>query len=161
MGISVFVKFAQGARNPQGAISQVEALDMYYLPTYNLNLEIMSVKYNRATNKLEVTLKNTEPQAVYAVGTYSLTAADGTKITVGDVGANFIDANEVKTFTYDAQELPEGGISADIFIIYGESQGSLEKEIRKTIDVESVRILDECEIQVNSVSYNKRNKNFY
>ena len=79
LGISVFVKFAQGARNPQGAISQVEALDMFYLPSYNLNLEVVSLKYNKATNKLEVTLRNTVSQAIYFTGSYSLTASDATR----------------------------------------------------------------------------------
>lgn len=161
LGISVFVKFAQGARSPRGPISQVEALDMFYLPVYTLNLEVESIKYNKATNKLEVTLKNTEEQAVYAIGTYSLTAPDGTKQTVGDVGANFIDGNEIKTFTYDAENLPEGDISVDIFIIYGESKSSLEKEIRKSITAQTVRILDECEIKINEVLFNTRNKQFY
>jgi len=161
LGISVFVKFAQGARAPQGRISQVEALDMYYLPGYTLNLEVDGIKYNKATNQLEVTLKNTEDQAIYFIGTYSVTASDGLKQTVGDIGANFIDGNEIKTMVYDVGTMEEGGISVDIFIIYGESPGSLEKEIRKTLDVETVRILDECQIQINEVSLNTRNKQFY
>lgn len=161
MGISVFVKFAQGARAPQGAISQVEALDMFYLPVYASNLDVESIKYNKATNKLEVTLKDTEAQAVYAIGTYSLTASDGTKRTVGDVGANFIDGNEMKTFTYDLETMPDGDISVDIFIIYGESKGSLEKEIRKSMQIQTVKVLDECEIKVNGVTFNPRNNNFY
>lgn len=161
LGISVFVKFAQGARAPKGAISQVEALDMFYLPVYTLNLEVESIKYNKATNKLEVTLKNTEAQAVYAIATYSLTAADGTKQTVGDIGTNFIDGNEIKTFTYDVETMPEGDINVDIFIIYGESKGSLEKEIRKSMQVQTVRVLDECEVKINEVIFNKINKQFY
>ncbi|MBL7055899.1 hypothetical protein ISS07_03235 [Candidatus Woesearchaeota archaeon] len=161
LGISVFVKFAQGARNPEGAISQVEALDMFYLPVYNVNLEIESIRYNRATGKLEVTIRNIEDQASYFIGTYSLTAADGTRVTVGDVGANFIDGNELKTIVYDIDQLPEGSLSVDIFVIYGESPASLEKEIRKTLDVESVRVLDACEITINEITVNLRNKQFY
>jgi hypothetical protein len=165
LGISVFVKFAQGARAPRGRISQVEALDMFYLPVYTLNLEVDSIKYNKATNQLEVTLKNTEDQAIYFIGTYSLTASDGTKQTVGDVGANFIDGNELKTMVYDVETMPEGKISVDVFIIYGESKGSLEKEIRKTIEVETVRVLDECQIDINpdktEVIVNIRTKIFY
>ena len=161
LGISVFVKFAQSARAPAGRISQVEALDMYYLPVYTLNLEVDSVKYNKATNQLEVTLKNTEDQAIYFIGTYSLTASDGSRQTVGDVGANFIDGNELKTLVYDVDQMDEGGISVDIFIIYGESPGSLEKEIRKTMDVETVRVLDECQIQINGIALNTRNEQFY
>jgi len=161
LGISVFVKFAQGARNPEGSISQVEALDMFYLPSYNINLEIESIRYNRATGKLEVTIKNLEDQAAYFIGTYSLTAADGTRVTVGDVGSNFIDGNELKTIVYDIDQLPEGSLSVDIFVIYGESPASLEKEIRSTLNVESVRVLDACDIAINDIQVNLRNKQFY
>lgn len=161
IGISVFVKFAQGSRAPQGSISQVEALDMFYLPVYNLNLEIDSIKYNRATNQLEVTLKNTQEQAIYFIGTYSLTASDGTKFTVGDVGPTFIDGRETKTMVYDVESLAEGKLTVDIFVIYGESKGSLEKEIRSTIEVETVQVLDECQIQINGVSLNPGSRTFY
>lgn len=161
IGISVFVKFAQGARAPQGRIAQVEALDMFYLPVYTINLEIDSIKYNRATNQLEVTLRNTEDQAVYFIGTYSLTASDDSRQTVGDVGANFIDGNELKTIVYDVEPMPEGRITGDIFIIYGESQGSLEKEIRMTIEVDSVKVIDGCEIQINGVALKVSRKTFY
>ena len=161
MGISVFVKFAQGARAPQGAISQVEALDMFYLPVFALNLEIVSIKYNKATNKLEVTLKNPEAQAVYAIGTYSLTASDGAKQTVGDIGTNFVDGSELKTFTYDVGSMADGDINAEVFIIYGESKGSLEKEIRKNIQIQTVRVLDDCDVKVNQLSLNIKSKTFY
>ena len=108
-----------------------------------------------------MTLKNTEPQAVYLIGTYSLSASDGTKQTLGDVGANFIDGNEIKTLTYDVEALPDGNINVDVFIIYGESKGSLEREIRKTLQVQTVRVLDECDVKINEVTFNARNKDFY
>jgi hypothetical protein len=160
LGISVFVKFAQGARQPEGRISQVEALDMFYLPTYTLNLEVDTIKYNRATNQLEVTLRNTEDQAVYLIGTYGLTDSIGTKATVGDIGPNFIDGNQLKTFVYDVQELAEGKITVEVFIIYGESPGSLEKEIRLVLEVDSVQVIDNCKIQINEVALNMRSKQF-
>ena len=161
LGISVFVKFAQGARSPKGAISQVEALDMFYLPTYRLNLELESVRYNRATNQLEVTIRNTEEQASYFLGTYTLTGNSGEKQTVGDIGANFIDSKELKTVVYDTEQITDGDTNVDAFIIYGESKGSLEKEIRKTVTAQSVRILDECNIKVNDIFFNKRNQIVY
>jgi hypothetical protein len=160
VGISVFVKFAQGARAPQGSISQVEALDMFYLPVYTLNMAVESVKYNRATNQLEVTVRNTEEQAVYFKGTYSLNYAGGTQ-TVGDVDPVFLDGNELKTLVYDVEQIPADKISADVYIIYGESRGSMERVIDITIDVEMVQILDECQIKQNSLVYDKRKGRFY
>ena len=160
VGISVFVKFAQGARDPKGAISQVEALDMFYLPVYTLNMEVESIKYNRATNQLEVNIRNTEEQAVYFKGTYSLKAA-GLEQTVGDIDPIFLDGNELKTVVYDVEPIPEGKITADVYIIYGESKGSMEKVIDTTMDIEVVEILDKCEISLNNLVYNKRKGIFY
>jgi hypothetical protein len=160
LGISVFVKFAQGARQPQGSISQVEALDMFYLPTYDLNLEIDNIKYNRATNQLEVALRNTEDQALYLIGTYGLTDSAGTQATVGDIGPNFIDGSQFKTFVYDVEELADGKITVEVFIIYGESPGSLEKEIRLVMEVGTVEVIDNCKVQINEVAINMRSKQF-
>jgi len=161
VGISVFVKFAQGARDPKGAISQVEALDMFYLPTYILNIEVDSIKYNKATSMLEVSVKNTEDQAVYFKGTYSLTDSSGFKQTIGDISPIFLDGNELKTITYDVEPMAEGKITGDVYIIYGESKGSMEKVLDTSFEIETVEILDECDIKINNLIYDKRGKSFY
>jgi len=161
VGISVFVKFAQGARAPKGAISQVEALDMFYLPTYILNIEIDSIKYNKATNMLEVSIRNTEDQAVYFKGTYSLADSAGFTQKVGDISPIFLDGNELKTITYDVEPMAEGKITGEVYIIYGESKGSMEKVIDTTFEIETVEILDKCDIKINSLVYDKRKKAFY
>jgi len=158
LGISVFVKFAQGARRPTAGVSQVEALDMFYLPVYPLNLELDSIVYNQATNQLEITIVNTEVISAYFSGTYTLTGPDGTTQTVGDLTPNFIDGEEFKTVVYDLDPIPEGSLSADVFIIYGESPGALEKEIRDTFEVNRVRVLDRCEIDIAGIEYNKGRK---
>ena len=161
VGISVFVKFAQGARAPKGAISQVEALDMFYLPTYILNIEVDSIKYNKATNMLEISIRNTEDQAVYFKGTYSLTDSAGFTQKVGDISPIFLDGNELKTITYDMEPMAEGKITGEVYIIYGESKGSMEKVVDTTFEIETVEILDECDIKINSLVYDKRKKTFY
>ena len=161
VGISVFVKFAQGAREPAGAISQVEALDMFYLPTYILNIEVESIKYNKATNMLEISIRNTEDQAVYFKGTYSLTDSAGFTQRVGDISPIFLDENELKTITYEVEPMAEGKIIGEVYIIYGESKGSMEKVIDTTFEIETVEILDECDIKINSLVYDKRGKRFY
>ena len=161
VGISVFVKFAQGAREPAGAISQVEALDMFYLPTYILNIEVESIKYNKATNMLEISIRNTEDQAVYFKGTYSLTDSAGFTQRVGDISPIFLDENELKTITYEVEPMAEGKIIGEVYIIYGESKGSMEKVIDITFEIETVDILDECDIKINSLVYDKRGKRFY
>jgi len=146
IGISVFVKFAQGARNPTDAISAVEGLDLFYLPTYNLNLQIQSMKLNRATKQLEVTLENTVEQAIYFKGTYTLTTADGARVVVGDALAEFIGGQETKTLVYDVEGLGEGDITGRAFVVYGESKNALEKAIDGTFKVDVIDIVDRCEL---------------
>ena len=167
VGISVFVKFARGSREGGAAVSQVEGLDIFYLPTYNLNLVIDDVVYNRATQQLQVTFRNTEPQAVYFRGTYSLEGSDGAKQTVGDVEPIFIDGNDVKTMSYDINPLPEGEIKLDLYTIYGESKGSLEKIIDLHFcdacdrQVQIIEVKDNCDMKINEVKFNKNQHIFY
>ncbi|MDD5086412.1 MAG: hypothetical protein PHV16_01540 [Candidatus Nanoarchaeia archaeon] len=161
VGISVFVKFAQGARSPDSAISQVEALDMFYLPTYILNLELDSIKYNRATGMLEVTIRNTEGQAVFFKGTHSLIDSNGITQTVGDIDPIFLEGNSLKTMIYEVQPMADGKINGDIYIIYGESKNSLEKALSGTFEVGVIDVLDECEIEITNLVYDKRKKEFH
>ncbi len=159
VGISVFVKFAQGARAPQGAISQVEALDMFYLPTYILRIELESVRYNRATGRLEVSIRNTEAQAVYFKGTYSLRDTEGNAQSVGDLDPIFLDGNEVRTLTYDIDPM-SGNITGSAYILYGESRNSLEKVLEAEFNVEIIDVLDNCDIDIKSLVYDRRRKQF-
>lgn len=164
LGISVFVKFAQSARASPSSISQVEGLDMFFLPTYSLDLRVQSVKYNSATGKLEVAIKNNVDQASYFKGTYTLRSGDAS-LTVGDFEPVFIDGNGLKTMVYDAPSLGED-ISATIYIIYGESKNSLEKVIDLKMcpscerKVQSVNIVDACDLKVEGVSYNTGKRAF-
>jgi hypothetical protein len=160
VGISVFVKFAQGARATEGAISQVEALDMFYLPTYILNIELDDIKYNKATDILEVSIRNTEEQALYLKGTYSLTDSEEGKQTVGDINSVFLDGNELKTFTYDVEKLPEGDIKGEVYILYGESKISLEKILDDEFEVSTIEIFDRCDIDIENLVYSKTRKSF-
>ncbi|MFH1642208.1 MAG: hypothetical protein ABIC04_04875 [Nanoarchaeota archaeon] len=161
VGISVFVKFAQSARSPQGAISQVEALDMFYLPTYILNMQLDSMKYNKATNKVEVTLQNTEDQAVFFKGTYNLIPSGGSEQKFGDIIEIFLDGNEIKTLTYDVEPITDGKIIVEAYIIYGESKGSMEKIIDTSIEIDIVDVVDNCEMAITGFLYDNRRKYFY
>jgi hypothetical protein len=161
VGISVFVKFAQGARANKGAISQVEALDMFYLPTYILNIELDSVTYNKATKMLEVSIQNTENQAVYFKGTYRITDSTGTTQSVGDLTPLYLDGNELKTMTYGVETMSEGNITGEAYVIYGESKGSMEKAIDEKFIVGTIEVFDECEIKIVNLLFEKRKKTFH
>ncbi|MBU0667262.1 MAG: hypothetical protein ABIC91_02630 [Nanoarchaeota archaeon] len=151
-GISVFVKFAQGSRVPQGGISKVEDLDRFPMPAYILDLKIFSVFYNRATGLLELTIQNNAELASYFKSTITIFSGDEVK-TVGDESPIFIDSEEYKTVTYPLQLLSDENISAELFIVYGESKKSLENIIRGTFPVESITIMDESLINITGVYY--------
>ncbi len=165
VGISVFVKYARSARQPTGSVSQVEGLDAFYLPTYSLNLEIDSLTYNKANKQLEVVLRNTQDQAAYFKGTYTLTSQGGAKLTVGDADAIFIEPNSFKTVTYALEGLDESA-AVGAYIIYGESRNSLEKVISEQYCLScekkfsAVDIIDSCDMNMTQLSYNVQRKTF-
>jgi archaellum component FlaF (FlaF/FlaG flagellin family) len=156
LGLSVFVKFAQGARNPEGAISQVEGLDLFYLPRYNLNIDIFKISYNQATRQLEVTYTNKEAQAAYLKGTITITDSSGNSVTVGDTDAVFIDGNAKKTIVYRLEEILQGNITARIYTIYGESKKSLEKVLERTIPISTIEVMDNSAINITGLEYDER-----
>lgn len=158
LGISVFVKFAQGARNPEGSIAAVEDLDKFPMPSYSLNMELFSIVYNKATNTLWVTYHNLANLGAFVKGTITLNV-DGRQIVVGDQEPIFIDKNQYKTITYDVV-LEGSNITAQIYTLFGEGRRSLENVLQGTIQVDIVEILDDSAINITSVVYDRNSKEF-
>ncbi|MBU1974945.1 MAG: zinc ribbon domain-containing protein [Nanoarchaeota archaeon] len=165
LGISVFVKFAQGSRTPSGSIAPVEDLDRFPMPIYSLNLDAVSMLYNKGTNSLEVTFRNLVDLATYFKSTITLTDATGSMV-VGDEDALFIDGEEYKTVVYtetndgDPIELEGDNITGALFTIYGEGRKSLEFTLEKEMQIETVTVLDNADIDIVDLVYNKRAKRF-
>jgi hypothetical protein len=165
LGISVFVKFAQSARQPASTISPVEDLDRFYLPRYMLELDVFRIRYNRLTQKIEVTYQNMVDLSAHLKGTITLRSGDLTQI-LGDEDAVFIDKSQFKTIIYDAKSdgspisPMQGEITAEVFTLFGESKKSLEYTLRKTVVVETVDIADNSNIELRRVLYDKRTGTF-
>jgi ethanolamine utilization protein EutQ (cupin superfamily) len=161
LGISVFVKFAQSARQPASAISPVEDLDRFYLPRYILDMDIYKITYNRAANRIEVTYQNKVDLSAYLKGTLTIRHSGGTQV-LGDESAIFIDKGQFKTIIYTKKsdgtpiDRMQGNITADVFTIFGESQKSLEYTLRKTVDVEIGEVSDNSKLEFGRVLYDKR-----
>jgi hypothetical protein len=153
LGLSVFVKFAQGSRTPTGPIATVEDLDKFQMPRYAVDLGIYSIMYNKATNSLWVTYKNKANLGAYLKGTITITANGQNKV-VGDQDPIFIDKNQYKTITYDVV-LEGENITAKIYTLFGEGKRSLENVLEGDISVENVEILDDSRINITDVSYDK------
>lgn len=165
LGISVFVKFAQSARQPTSTISPVEDLDRFYLPRYMLDLDIYKITYNRIQNRIELTYQNKVDLSAYLKGTITLRYGDNTQI-LGDEEALFIDKGQYKTIIYnkksDGTPLDRmlGNISAEVFTIYGESKKALEYTLRKTLNVELSDVSDKSKIEFGKIMYDKRTGKF-
>jgi len=162
IGISVFVKFARGARVPGGTINPVEDLDRFPMPSYELSMSITSVVYNKATQSLEVTYKNNVDLATYFKSTIHIKNKDGETLdTVGNKTIGFIDGGESKTLVYHP-ELPDTdqNLTAEVYTIYGESKTSLEKVLRGTFKIEAITIIDDAEIEIIGLVYDKSSGKF-
>ena len=112
-GISVMVKFAQGARSQVAGVSAVEGLDLFYLPTPTLNLGIHSIKYNRASEKVEVTYHSTSNVPIYLKGTVEI-LSETDNVRAGDQDPIFIAPNDFKTIVYPDIELEGEGLSGEV-----------------------------------------------
>ncbi|NTV22927.1 MAG: hypothetical protein HGA85_00940 [Nanoarchaeota archaeon] len=166
LGISVFVKFAQSARQPSSTISPVEDLDRFYLPRYMLELDVFQIRYNRASGNIEVTYQNKVDLATFLKTNSLIMRYQGGSQTLGDETPIFIDKLQYKTLIYetkaDGSKLDPmlGNISAELFAIYGESKNSLEYTLRKTVEVETVSVIDNSKIEIVSVLYDKASGRF-
>jgi hypothetical protein len=167
-GLSVFVKFGQGARVPQGVVAQVEDLDRFPIPTYPLSLEIITASINTATNNLEITYHNPGRIGAY-FHPLLLTITDEEKSAVipDESPSEYIEANSYKTTIHplvdaDANkiELVGDNLTLEVNTIYGESPKSLEQTLQKIVNVERVSIFDEAEIDIIDVSYAKSGSKF-
>ena len=163
LGISVFVKFAQGARNPAGSIASVEDLDKFPMPSYNVAISVSQITYNTATNQIEVTYQNDQDLAAYLLPTITV-SADGVDYPPLNTSQDpfFLDSKEQKTVSYDfnfSNGAPNKA-NASIYVLFGEAPKSLEFAYQGQQDLSFVNILDDSDIQINSIVYDKSRKRF-
>jgi len=159
LGVTTYIKFARSARVPTGAMSKVEGLDLFYLPKYDLSITVASVRYNELNRNLEVTYRNSVEVGAYLKSTISVYDTT-TNLTVGDTEPIFIEGGATKTITYLLDEQIASGAKAHFFVVYGESSGSLEKLLDITTEIEFTRILDNSQVKIASVHYDKKNSAF-
>jgi hypothetical protein len=166
LGISVFVKFAQGSRVPQGAIAQVEDLDRFPMPLYDVLLEITSVVYNKATRSLEVTYRNPTDLALFFRSTSIQIDDGGVLKQAADNTPIFLDKGATKTVVYagDLEGNPlllEGtNLIARIFTIFGESPTTLDRSLEAEFRIEQVEINDEAQVNITGLYYDKGKQQF-
>jgi len=161
LGISVFVKFAQGARAPTGPVSRVEALDMFYLPKVEIKINIAGLVYNTATNTIEVTYQNQRDVAAFVKGTFTITTEKGERIVVGDNESVFVDPSGAITIVHNlTDKLIGNNITAKAFVIFGSTPKSMEYTLDTSIAVSQVNVLDNAMVNLTSVYYDIRKQDF-
>ena len=83
-GMSIFIKFGQGRARGEGGFAVPEVLDMFYLPQYELSLDIVSGDYNVKTKTTEIVYQNLGKTGVFAKATIGISAGNESVTTVGD-----------------------------------------------------------------------------
>lgn len=159
-GISVMVKFAQSARGQTTGVSAVEGLDLFYLPTPTLSLDIYSIKYNKASKSIEITYQSKSNVPIYIKGTITAISDDDDQ-KVGDMEPVFIAPNDFKTLTYPNITLDGDTLKAEVLTLFGEVSDSLDRMLRGSFDMGVINIIDKCEVEINDIRYNKQAKSFY
>jgi hypothetical protein len=159
LGISVFVKFARSAREPDGPIAQVEDLDLFFVPRIVLDLNITNVHYNRVTRQIEVTYRNDADVVTYFQGSYTLVEGNNQQ-NFGDLDTIFIAPNSYKTLVYDVDPITSEEAFLDVFTIYGESKDSLEFTLAGTFPISMIDVSDEAQIQFANVYYDTVKERF-
>ncbi len=163
-GMSVMVKFARGARGQAGGIAPVEGLDLYPIPTPYVMISLYSLKYNKVTKQLEATYKSDSNVPAYMKGTITVIYGDE-RVRVGDQDTVFIAPGDFKTLSYSI-EIPSDveSIEAEVYTLFGESSGSLDRILEQTTSVEIVEVIDQCRLtdeNIKGVRYNKQKKGFF
>jgi hypothetical protein len=161
-GINVMVKFARGARAETSGVSLIEGLDLFPLPTPSIKITVYSIRYNRATNLLEVTYKSDSNAPAYIKGTFTLSSG-GENTRVGDIESIFISPGDYKTIMYSVNLSFIENIKAEVYVLFGESSTSLDRVLRGSMDVSIINIIDNCKIErenIQSIKYNKQKKAF-
>jgi len=159
-GLSVMVKFAQGARGQTSGVSAVEGLDLFYLPTPTLDLEVYSIKYNKASSQIEITYHSKSNVPIYVKGTVTI-ISDGENERVGDMEPVFIAPSDYKTLIYPDIVIEGTGLRAEVFTLFGEVPTSLDMKLEGTFDLGIINVIDRCEVEVKYVKYNKQAEVFY
>jgi hypothetical protein len=157
--ISVFIKFGLG-RATEGGFALPEPLDMFYLPRYELSLDIVSGNYNTKTKIVEIIYQNLGETSAFAKATnISIFATNETIATgVGDEEPFFITAKTKSGGVYkkDLTEWADKELRAHVYLEYGESRKSLTEVIEKDVILGTVEFEDRSELSITGVKYDTR-----
>lgn len=155
-GMHIFIKFGQG-RSSEGGFGLVEELDKFYLPAYELSMDVLSANYNEATRQLEIIYKNNGSIGAFFTSSIGV-FVDGERFaTVGDPSPQFIDADTTSGRGYDLDlgSVRDKELKATVYVEYGEAPKSLNRVLQKELTIGIIKVLDNSKIEVSKVVYEK------
>lgn len=149
---TVFIKFAQGRPVMGDDSTKVAGLDMYYLPSYERNITLTGVRYNLATQTIDVALQNKKDLKTYLRTTASIFAGDKRIQAVGDEQIELLEESDRRGFRYPAdlsQAIAKNKkLDVNVYSIYGEAPNFMDKELNKKVPLIIVDKQDNCEMQI-------------
>jgi hypothetical protein len=157
-GISTFVKVGQGIPHGVSEYEPIRALDMFFLPSAKIEVDLAFVQYNALEKVLEVVYRNNGSRAAL-LGTVTV-LADGVPVqTVGDTAAQILERNETRGFRYTADLAEEVAqkrqLVADVFTTYGESPESQDRALAVQVPITVSDAQDECELELGKVAFDQ------
>ena len=156
---SVIIKFGQGTPGLMG--SQISYLDVFPLPKYPLNVDILGAEYNKATKRLEVIYKNKEGAPAWFKANIEILVNGQRVQTLGDTEPLLIERNELlgRSYELDLSNVDvTANITAKITILFGEYPASLDHALTKNFLVAFIERVDESEIVAESLLYDENLK---
>ena len=150
--MTIFLKFGQGFGD--SGSSEIKSLDMFPLPKYDLEMDINSVKYNRATKELEVTYENKGNTGTYLSSSIEILSSGVRITTIGDKESVYVNRGSSLTVGYET-ELNGQNFTAKFTTMFGEVPGSFERVLYKEMNIEMIELLDNSLLNISKVSYDK------
>jgi acylphosphatase len=157
-GMSIFIKFGQGRAGGESGFAVPEVLDMFYLPQYELSLDIVSGDYNVKTKTTEIVYQNRGKTGVFAKATIGISAGNESVTTVGDEEPFFIDTETKfgRAYEADLTDWAANELQAHIYLEYGETRKSLTELVEKDIILGLLEFDDRSALSVTGVKYDTK-----
>jgi len=156
-GATVFIKFAQGRPVLGEDSTQVEGLDLFYLPSYKREIELSGIRYNLATGTIDLALQNKKDLKTYLKTTVSIYSGEQRILATGDQDIELLEADDRRGFGYPADlayylaENPH--LEATIYTTYGEAPNFMDMELNEKVPLPIIDKADLCEMKIKGVTF--------
>jgi len=166
----IYIKYGEalvGYNDKGEMIKTLKDLDKFYLPVYDLRLNVENARYNLFDRTLYVTYHNVGNSTVFFKSNIVVKGAETNEMmTVSDVSAHRINPHEYYYAKYkvDLRDLMKkfDRLSLDLTALYGEDYNALNLVLNKNITkLEIFKFNDESNISIGNVYYVYDDKKFY